>query len=724
MLTANPLHSADRVCDGADLGDDQMGHGTHVGGTIAGNAGHADFVEHNGIAPQAKLSFDDIGSNDGTLGGVPNDLYTDLFPHSYAIGAKLHSNSWGASANIYEIMSSEIDRFTYEHDDFLILFAAGNDGPGPGTLGAPAGAKNILSIGAGENDFASYPGNPDDKDFHNLVDFSSRGPTPDGRFKPDVVCPGENIISADSDGDLRTYQCRAGVAAGLEEMSGTSMATPGCAGGAALVRQYFEEGFHGSGANDPAMAMQPTAALVKAVMIQSGQPMWYDEGSDKVFPPKLPHPSQGYGRVDLSTVLWFGAESNFNARYFNNETVQPEGQTCYGFAVANGSQFKVSLVWMDKEGDPAAPGKVLVQDLDLVVTTPSGELITGNHLDGGLDRVNNNEQVTVVSAEIGVYSVFVKAHDLPMGAQRFALVVTGDVVDAPCASCTNTSCSGNGGCIFGSKCKCNPGFSGADCSTQLSPLISPACSSALPDGIVSGSELPPTISSSTDMGVEFTSDSSFGGPGFRAVYSQGGRNVWEDSCGVRRPGIVSAEDALGFISTGGQYSNNARCKWQIAPKGATSITLVTDYFSTEGYYDKVRIEECRNRRCSRRRDIPGSPFSGSFPSRLTRNTNKLIVTFTSDGSVVAPGFRLLYTSSANVHTCQPGSLVTVPPGIGLLEMGPYHDSTQCAFHLESKVRRNGNLWGVDLSFMSLGTEENVDVINVTQVSRDCLGTIV
>ena len=109
------------------------------------------FYQYNGAAPGAKLAFDDVGDASGSLSSIPYDLATGLFPHSYATGARIHSDSWGSTATYYDTMAMEIDEFTHENDDFLVLVAAGNDGPMSWSVGAPATAKNILAVGATEN---------------------------------------------------------------------------------------------------------------------------------------------------------------------------------------------------------------------------------------------------------------------------------------------------------------------------------------------------------------------------------------------------------------------------------------------------------------------------------------------------------------------------------------------------------------------------------------------
>ena len=60
------------------------------------------------------------------------------------------------SSNDYTFDSREMDQYTYENDNFLILVAAGNAGYGTNTVGSPATAKNILSVGAADHTQAAY----------------------------------------------------------------------------------------------------------------------------------------------------------------------------------------------------------------------------------------------------------------------------------------------------------------------------------------------------------------------------------------------------------------------------------------------------------------------------------------------------------------------------------------------------------------------------------------
>lgn len=94
----------------------------------------------------------DIGNAGGEL-MIPVDLEQDMFAWAYAAGARVHSDSWGDAVvdNSYTDEALRVDRFMHQHQDFLIVMAAGNDGErGHATVSSPATAKNALTIGASQ----------------------------------------------------------------------------------------------------------------------------------------------------------------------------------------------------------------------------------------------------------------------------------------------------------------------------------------------------------------------------------------------------------------------------------------------------------------------------------------------------------------------------------------------------------------------------------------------
>jgi hypothetical protein len=125
--------------------------GFHVVGSILGSAMDLGFntfdsgtPKHNGMAPGAKVAFTDIFT------GASKET---MFESAYLFGARIHTNSWGSGVvdNSYTSESHQYDSVAYEHPDYLILFAASNDGMWSqhgATVGAPATCKNCLSVGA------------------------------------------------------------------------------------------------------------------------------------------------------------------------------------------------------------------------------------------------------------------------------------------------------------------------------------------------------------------------------------------------------------------------------------------------------------------------------------------------------------------------------------------------------------------------------------------------
>ncbi len=397
-----------------------IGHGTHVCGTIAGEDIYGGNSQYNGVAPKARITFGDIqGSSyvDCYLGTLSlNTGLPVVFGDSFNDGAFVHSNSWGSTSNTYDGMAKSVDNFMWGNKSFLVLFAAGNSGPGAGTLGTPATAKDIVTVGA-----TRRPNN------HNTVaSFSSRGPTPDQRIKPDVCVPGENVTSArNKGGDGISPTCNT-----VGGFSGTSMACPGAAGAALLVRQYFTEGWYPSGTKNPHDAMEPSAALVKAVLINSCDNMAGD-----------PRPSfnQGWGRIHLLNTLYFQGNLK-NLWVMDDKVGLATGQShTYELEVtASNSPLYITLVWTDKDGNTGA-GKALVNDLDLRFTYGSTTYV-GNRFSGGWsvagglpDNTNPVECIYLQSLPSGAYRIVITGANVPVGemftnAQPYALVVRGNFV--------------------------------------------------------------------------------------------------------------------------------------------------------------------------------------------------------------------------------------------------------------------------------------------------------
>lgn len=119
----------------------------------------------------------------------------------------------------------------------------------------PSGCINMNDWNKLKNSFdngfiqvnAPVPSTPSDAGVNILSSFSSRGPTTDGRFKPDISSVGEHVLSVNSQGYASQPNWCFNPPSSIKSMDGTSMATPITSGSAALIRQYFQDGFYYSG---------------------------------------------------------------------------------------------------------------------------------------------------------------------------------------------------------------------------------------------------------------------------------------------------------------------------------------------------------------------------------------------------------------------------------------------------------------------------------------------
>jgi len=434
----------------ADDKDEELGHGTHVGAIIVGNRAPDGKSEEsgvaNGIAPAAKLAFIDISSTAGQL-SPPNDnevLSTGRVTRDRSSpAAHIHSMSWG-SKNVfyYNNAARMFDNFMFANDDFLAVVAAGNEGLNDKetSVGAPGNAKNVLSVGASHSfgdDLEQSQLGPS-----YVADFSSRGPTSDGRICPDVVAPGKYILSAAArpnnpgacdprNGDIPEPS---GDTDGLYSQAGSSMSAPLVAGSAALIRQYFEEGWHGDGAKGSESPMSPSGALVKAVLINGAQAdlIGVDNGRKGITEVKPYDNNQGFGRVSLVDSVYIKGKTDVSLKYWDLETLF-DGDAAKTYQVrinksrgCDADVLSVTLAWIE-EGSAPGCTKCLLNDLDLYITEDGRESVR-YHPNGRSikDDVNNVERVVIDGVNDGSeFTIHVDPYNLNSLSQKYAVVATG-----------------------------------------------------------------------------------------------------------------------------------------------------------------------------------------------------------------------------------------------------------------------------------------------------------
>lgn len=380
---------------GADL------HGTHTSGTVAGDREPINgLTTNNGIAERARLAFTNLSDVTSV------NLYTKLMG-AYNAGARDNSNSWGDdSTRQYTSRSLAVDQFSWDREDALVAFAVSNGS----VVTTPENAKSCLAVGA-----TNQAPNQD------TAGTGGTGPTSDGRQKPEVWSPGVGIVSA-----------RAGTRDGFTTATGTSMACPSVAAAAALARQYYSEGWAVAGKKNPAVGYSPSGALLRATLITSG--------ADMTGLPGYPGAREGWGRVLLRNVLWFGLPDQPRTLFWDRRNAKgllSGAVISYKFIVTNSAMpLRVTMSFTDY---PAAiySSEAAVNDVDLIVTSPDGKEYKGNVFDqpngesvsgGTSDPRNSTEMVLVKTPTSGVWKVSILARAVNQGGrQGYALVANGGV---------------------------------------------------------------------------------------------------------------------------------------------------------------------------------------------------------------------------------------------------------------------------------------------------------
>lgn len=408
--TPGPGHRKVVDLRNADIG----AHATFVAGCAVGDERGASGTHvHRGSAWAARLAASSVGFA---------TLLTQLTDNMNA-GAFIHTNSWhdhrhgdGVPAP-YNQVAIDTDTFLHNNEEHVLLGSSGNTGE---EQGAPGTAKNALCVSAASADGTRVgDGNP--------------GPTADGRRKPDLVAVGCTIRSAKGNACVADKYNDA-------DRCATSWATPHAAGAAALVRQYFTEGWWGTGSADPAHAFTPTGALIRAVLIASA--------TDMSGPAGYPNETEGWGILRLDRGLMFSDNSrNLVVRDVRNGFGLRAGEDFTQRYTVNqaGRQLRVVLAYTDPPGTTGA-ATTTVNNLDLRVADPDGRRYVGNDFDPATGRSradstdpgdarNTIEVVLVADAAQGVWEITVHATAVPVDRQGFGLAITAAEPPPATSSC-------------------------------------------------------------------------------------------------------------------------------------------------------------------------------------------------------------------------------------------------------------------------------------------------
>jgi len=410
-------------CTGAPNGGGPDGHG-HINVSIAGgydNTGGFPFQDPNGY--QRGMGMNPYGQFAGTrIFGPGFDLSgcggTDqgLIKSVQDAGAQIATNSWGCSgcAGSYDDSSQAFDTGVRDADpgepgnqELIFIFSAGNSGSGSGTIGTPGNGKNMITVGASENDRPSDedgdwtdgcgvgPSGADDA--MDVIGFSSRGPAPGNRVKPEVIAPGTHIqgtasTNASYNGSGVCDQFRPSGQTTFASSSGTSHSTPALAGVASLVYYWIENQLGGiitDGASTP-----PSPAMMKSYMVAHPTYLTGVSANDT-----LPSNSQGYGQPTVGLLF----DGSF--KYITDqETVfdnSGEDWVWMGSAADPGKPVRIVMTYTDAPG--AIGTSPQVNDLNLTVET-DGDTYLGNNFSGawsvtgGAADPNNNYEAVFLPA--------------------------------------------------------------------------------------------------------------------------------------------------------------------------------------------------------------------------------------------------------------------------------------------------------------------------------------
>lgn len=641
-------------------------HASHVAGTLVAS-GVQDGAQ--GMARNAYLDAWDWNVDDGEMANAAADGLL-ISNHSYGFRTGWDRNIDGEwefygddrfssyedyQFGYYSIYSRNWDEIAFDAPYYLVVKAAGNDrNDGPGVASGTnerdgdiygydcisyrGVSKNILTVGAVNDLVGGYLGDPSSV---TMTSFSGWGPADDGRIKPDICGNGMGLFSSlhRTDDDYAS-------------MNGTSMASPNVAGSLLLLQEHYIE----------TQGNPMRAASLKALAIHTADEAGPDEGPDYMF---------GWGLLNTETAA--EVITNIGQSSMIAEHTLTQGNSFNLDINASGNEpLIVTVVWTDPPGTPVAPSLdptdiMLVNDLDLRITD-GVETYYPYRMEGqspfyyvarGDNDVDNVEKIFIPNPEGGSYTITVYHEgSLTNSEQDFSIIVSGAVASS-CGPCLDETLTSSSGDLSDNSCEENY-QNNMDCRKLIQPtgaeyitlnfitfdleanydfvrVYDGTTSSAPLLGEFTGNTIPPAITSSGgSMLVHFTSDYSITASGWDAEYTSVAPGACIDETFTEQYGDVSDNSGTG------NYTNNADCRKLIQPNDATWITLNFSEFNLQNGYDFVRVYDGP----STSDPLLGQYTGNTVPGSITSNGGSMLIQFTSNSSITAPGWIASYYSDA------------------------------------------------------------------------------